>query len=100
MPLASAVKRAGFVGWYGTQRDAAVRSEPPVLQPENIDLGALVEIHQDVSAENHVERGEMGKILQQVELPVLHHGADAAVELPPLSGLREILDQHLNRQAA
>ena len=42
----------------------------------------------------------MGKVLQQVELPVLHHGADIGVELPQLADLREILDQHLDRQAA
>ena len=67
---------------------------------EDAGLGVLVEIDQDVAAEHHVEGAEMGEILQQVELPVLDHGADIGIELPQLAGLGEMLDQHLDRQAA
>ena len=38
--------------------------------------------------------------MQQIELPVLHHGADVRVDLPELADLLEILDQQLDRQAA
>ena len=31
---------------------------------------------------------------------MLHHGADIGIELPHLADLREMLDQHLDRQAA
>ena len=44
---------------------------------EDAGFGLLVEIDQNVSAENHVERTKMRKILQQVELPMLHHGANS-----------------------
>ena len=49
---------------------------------EDVGLGVLVEIDQHVAAEDHVERAEVGKILQQVQLAVLHHGADVGIELP------------------
>ena len=41
----------------------------------------------------------MGKILQQIELPVLHHGANVGIELPQLADLAEMPDQQLDRQA-
>ena len=41
-----------------------------------------------------------GKIVQQVQLPVLNHGADLGVDLPELAVLLEVFDQHLNRKAA
>ena len=52
---------------------------------ENIGLGVLVEIDQHVAAEDDVEHAEVGKILQQVELAMLHHGADVGIELPELA---------------
>ena len=67
---------------------------------EDAGLGVLVEIDQDVAAEDHVECSEMGKILQQVQLPVLDHGANIGVDLPQLAGLGEVLEQQLDRQAA
>ena len=67
---------------------------------EDAGLGVLVEIDQHVAAEDHVESAEMGEILQQIELPMLHHGADIGIELPELADLREMLDQQLDRQAA
>ena len=36
--------------------------------------------------------------MQQIELPVLDHGANVRIELPQLSDLGEILDKHLNGQ--
>jgi hypothetical protein len=42
--------------------------------------------------EDDVEHAEVGKILQQIELPELHHGADIGIELPQFAGLREMLD--------
>ena len=52
---------------------------------EDVGLGVLVEIDQHVAAEDHVEGAEMGEVLQQVELAVLHHGADVGIELPELA---------------
>ena len=87
-------------GFGGAQRQQAVGLEQPGKALEDAGLGVLVEIDQDVAAENHVERSEMRKVLQQIQLPVLDHGADIGIELPQLSDLREMLDQHLDRQAA
>src|SRR5260370_38073769 len=42
----------------------------------------------------------MRKVLQQIQLPVLNHGADIDIELPQLADLREMLDQHMDRQSA
>ena len=67
---------------------------------EDVGLGVLVEIDQHVAAEDDVEGAEMGEVLQQVELPVLHHGADVGIELPQFALLGEILHQQLDRQAA
>src|SRR5450631_4385657 len=67
---------------------------------EYVGLGILVEIDQDVAAEDDVEDAKMGKILQQVQLPVLDHGADVGIDLPDLAYLLEVLDQHLDREAA
>ncbi len=38
--------------------------------------------------------------MQQIELPVLDHRADIGIELPQLADLREMPDQHLDRQTA
>src|SRR6266700_3585087 len=67
---------------------------------EDRDLGILVEIDQDVAAEDHVELAEMGKVLQQIELALLHHAADIGTDLPEFADLGEVLDQQLNRQSA
>ena len=47
-----------------------------------------------------LECPKLGKVVQQIELPVLHHGADVGVDLPELSRLLEIFDQQLDRQTA
>ena len=67
---------------------------------EDVGLGVLVEIDQHVAAEDDVEHAEMGEVLQQVELTMLHHAADLGIELPELAVLREIFHQQLDRQAA
>jgi len=38
--------------------------------------------------------------VQQIQLPMLNHGADIGIDLPELSGLLEVLDEHLDRKAA
>src|ERR1035437_9808973 len=87
-------------GFGGTQRQYAVGFEHLCKAIEDAGLGVLVEIDHDVAAENHVERSKMRKILQQIQLPVLNHGADIGIELPQLAYLSEMLDQHLNGQPA
>src|SRR5262249_6094345 len=82
------------------QHEKAVRSHDLGKTLEHVDLGLLVEIDQHVAAEHHVERAELREIVQQVERLVLHHRAQLGDDLPRLADLREILDQHLNRQPA
>ena len=67
---------------------------------EDIDLGILVEIDQDVAAEDDVEGAELGEIVQQIQLPMLNHGAQLRADLPKLAVLLEIFDEQLNRKAA
>src|SRR5665213_956219 len=67
---------------------------------EYVDLGVLIEIDQNVAAEDHVESSELGKIVQQIQLPMLNHRAEVRIDLPQLSRLFEVFDEHLNRQAA
>ena len=54
---------------------------------EHADLGLLIEIDQHVAAEHHVEAAEAGEIGQQIERPVLHHGADVRRDLPGVADL-------------
>jgi len=46
---------------------------------KNVDLGVLIEVDQDVAAEDHVENPELGKIVQQIQLPMLHHRTDVGI---------------------
>ena len=87
-------------GFRRAQHEEAVRFHRLGETVEDVDLGVLIEIDQDVAAEDDVECPELGKVVQQIELPVLHHGADVGVDLPELSRLLEIFDQQLDRQAA
>src|SRR5271169_5191517 len=68
-------------GFGRAQHQHAIGFEHPRKPIEDASLGFLVEIDQDVATENHIERSKMGKILQQVQLPVLHHAADIRAEL-------------------
>jgi hypothetical protein len=67
---------------------------------QHIGLGLLIEVDQYVPAEDQVEHPELGEVVQQVELPVLNHRADVGIDLPELSRLLEVLEQHLDREAA
>src|SRR5580698_1304490 len=87
-------------GFRSTQHQKSVSLGDPGEPVENVDLGVLVEIDQHVPAENDVEDPELGKVVQQVQLAVLDHGANVRIDLPEFSGLLEIFDEHLNRQAA
>ena len=87
-------------GFGGAQRQYAVGFDRPCKAIEYRGLGVLIEIDQDVAAEDHVEGPEMGKILQQIQLPVLDHRADIGIKLPELSGLLEIFDEHLSLEPA
>jgi hypothetical protein len=83
-----------------TQRKEAVRLGRLGEAIEYVDLGILIEIDQDVAAEDHVEDPELGKIVQQIQLPVLNHGANVGIDLPEFSDLPEVFDKHLDREAA
>src|ERR1700734_370116 len=87
-------------GFSGAQRQYAIGFNHPCKAVEDPGLGVLIEIDQDVAAEDHIEGAEMGKIVQQIQLPVLDHGTDIGIELPEFSDPREMLDQRLNRQPA
>ena len=105
-PVKAAAFRTGFEGFAQpdhrfrrTQHQEPVRLRYPGEAVEDVDLGILVEIDQHVAAEHHIENSELGKIVQQIEVPVLDHGANLGVDLPELSGPPEVLDQHLDWQA-
>src|SRR6266851_630068 len=106
-PIETAAFRIGFedVG-QPDHRFGCSQHEEPVRfgrlgeAVENVDLGVLIEVDQNVAAENHIEDPELGKILQQIQLPMLNHGADIGVDLPEFSGLLEVFDEHLDREAA
>src|ERR1700738_2975751 len=83
-----------------TQRKEAVRLGRLGEAIEYVDLGVLIEIDQNVPAEDHVEDPELGKIVQQIWLPVLNHRANGGIDLPELCRLLEVFDEHLNREAA
>src|SRR5204862_2607266 len=72
-------------GFSRAQRQYAIGFEYLCDALEDMGLGVLVEIDQHVAAEDHVEGAEVGEVLQQVELLVLHHGADVGIELPQLA---------------
>src|SRR5262249_54978744 len=59
-----------------------------------------IEIDQHVAAEYDVEAAERYRILQQIELAILHHAADLLADLPAITVLLEIFDQQGDRQAA
>src|SRR5882757_6854428 len=83
-----------------SQRQEAIGLGRPGEAAENVDLGVLIEINQNVSAEDHIEGPELGKIVQQIQLPVRDHRANIRVDLPELADLLEVFDEHLNRQTA
>ena len=56
------------------QRQHSRRVRASLQAVEDAGLGVLVEIDQHVAAEDHVEGAEMEEVVQQIELPVLHHG--------------------------
>ncbi len=77
--VAGIVKVVGFVA-----SDPSFTGQPQVVNGASELLG---EIDQHVAAEDHVERAEMGEVLQQIELAELHHRADVGIELPELADL-------------
>src|SRR6266566_4071090 len=87
-------------GFGCSQHEETVRLSRFGETVEDVDLGVLIEVDQNVPAENHIEDPELGKIVQQIQLPILNHGSYISVDLPELSGLLEVLDQHLDRKAA
>ena len=82
------------------QRQHAIGLQHPGEPLEDVDLGILIEIDQHVAAEDDVEHAEMGEVLQQIELTVLHHAADFGTDLPELAVLGEIFHQQPDRQSA
>ncbi len=54
-----------------TKHEKAVRFGRLGKAIEDVDLGVLIEVDQNVPAEDHVEDPELGKIVQQIQLPVL-----------------------------
>src|SRR5579883_2233650 len=86
-------------GFGGAQHQHAVRLHHLRKPLEDRQLGREVEIDQDVATEDDVELAEVGEVLQQVQLPMLDHGADVGVDLPELALLGEVFDQKLDRQA-
>src|SRR5215218_1498511 len=106
-PIETSSVRVGFErigqpdhGLCRAQHQKAVRLARSRKPVQYADLGVLIEVDQYVAAEDHVEHAELGEIVQQVELPVLNHGADVGIDLPELAVLPEVFDQHLNWQAA
>jgi hypothetical protein len=83
-----------------SQRQKAIGLGRPGEAAENIDLGVLIEIDQNVSAEDHIEDPELGKIVQQIQLPVRNHRPNICIDLPELADLLEVFYQQLNRQTA
>src|SRR5579871_4411393 len=63
-------------GFGCTQHQHAVRLDRLCDALEDSRLGLLVEIDQDVAAEDDVEFAEAGEVLHQVELAILHHPAN------------------------
>ena len=82
------------------EHERAVRHKARGQQFQHLHLGRHVEIDQDVAAEDHVEAAELVVALQQVVLLELDHRADALRDLPFVADLLEMLQQHLDRQAA
>src|SRR5437868_2822562 len=74
-----------FVG-DAEHRLGAAEEEEAVLRHQagdavqDLALGRLVEIDQHVADEDHVEPAERARVVQQIELAVLHHGADLLVD--------------------
>ena len=77
-PVRTGFERIGYSndGFGGTQRHHAIGLDASRKALEYAGLGLLVEIDQNVTTEDHVERADMGEILEQVELPVRNHGPD------------------------
>src|SRR5260221_3178692 len=78
----------------------AVRRHLAAETVEDQRLGRLVEIDQDIAAEDDIEAAESGHFVEQVQLPETHHRANRRIDLPALALLLEILDEKLDGQAA
>src|SRR5260221_378972 len=87
-------------GLGAAEIEMAVRRHLAAETVEDQRLGRLVEIDQDIAAEDDIEAAESGHFVEQVQLPETHHRANRRIDLPALALLLEILDEKLDGQAA
>jgi len=60
----------------------------------------MIEIDQNVPAQDHVESSERLKIRKEIEAAIFDHGAHFRSDLLLLADSREMFDKQLNRQPA
>ena len=67
---------------------------------QHVDLGVLIEIDQNVSAPDNVERSQRGEVREQIGAAKLDHAAQIRGDLPRLADLHEIFNEESDRQPA
>src|SRR5207249_11586692 len=87
-------------GLGGAQHEIAVALDLTRQTIKHNDLVILVEVDQHIAAEHDVEYAKRPEIIEQVERPELHRGADLGRKVPAVTDLREMFDQELDRQPA
>ena len=89
-----------YRGFRSAEDEIAVARWRSGQAAKHITLRILVEIDQDVPAQDHVEGSKRRKIRKKIEVVIFNHGANLRSDLPLLAELREIFDEQLNRQPA
>src|SRR5690606_16377623 len=87
-------------GFGSAEHEIPVRRHLPGDPVEHVDFRLLIKVNQHVAAEYDVVFSESDQAVEKIELPPLNHRTKICVDLPEISLLREVFQQHLDRQAA